>query len=382
MGAKPARPRFSAEWLTAVLDSLTEGVIALDGEGRVHAGNPAAERLLGFDLTVDRHTHWTRLAWAHLVDEEGVPLRPHPIEQLLADGRPTAPRVVGLDTRDGVRWLTLATHRIASEDVADRGVVVSFQDVTDRVEAEHERHRLLDVLRDVLSATTHDLRTPLTAVHAYAAVLLEQGDDETEREEALQAILRQTSHLSRLVSDLSVVAGLEAGHVDPTTETVSVLSVVRAVVEASAAGRDIVVDVPADLHVHVDGSHARRMLSNLVDNAFKYGAPPIELCARRDGSEVVVSVIDHGEGVPESFVPSLFDRFTRARPAGGASGSGLGLAIVWGLADRNHGSVDYVPSDDGRPRFELRLPAASVPAAAEARTPPAHAARPEPGTST
>lgn len=356
-GSSP-RPRFTEDWLVAVLDSLSEGVVALDATGRVKAANPAAERLLRFSLATDRYAHWSELSWAALVDEAGVPLDPHPLYLIVEEGRRTGPQVVGLADDDATRWLSLATHELQGEGVADRGVVVSFQEVTDRVTAEHELQRILGVLRDVLSATTHDLRSPITAIQGYAQILLESWTTESDadREAALNAIVRQTRHLSRLAGDLSVVAGLESGAVEPYPEPLAAVALVRRVVESVEGGEDLVVEVPEDLRMTVDPTHAQRMLGNLVENAVKYGQPPVEVRVRRDDGQVVLSVRDHGPGVPEDFVPAMYDRFTRSPGSRRTPGSGLGLAIVWGLAHRNGGEVTYLPADGGGARFELRLP--------------------------
>lgn len=358
MAGSSPRPRFTEDWLVAVLDSLSEGVVALDADGRVTAANPSAERLLGFSLATDRYAHWSALRWAELVDESGAPLELHPLRLVAEEGRTTGPLVVGLADDPGPRWLSLATHELHGEGVADRGVVVSFQDVTDRVTAEHELQRILGVLRDVLSATTHDLRSPITSIQGYAQILLESGASESDadREAALDAIVRQTRYLSRLAGDLSVVAGLESGAVEPYPERVEAVALVRRVIESVEGGEDLVVEVPDDLAMIVDPTHAQRMLGNLVENAVKYGQPPVEVRARQENGHVVLSVRDHGSGVPEEFVPDMFDRFTRSRTSRRTPGSGLGLAIVAGLAHRNGGAVTYGSAEGGGARFELRLP--------------------------
>ncbi len=353
-----ARPAFSEAWLVAVLDSLVEGVLALDEGGRLVAANPAAETLLGFSLATARYAHWSTLAWAHLVHEDGRTVASHPLRRCVEQGREVAPEVVGLDLGEGVRWLTLAAHRLTGEGIAETGTVVSIQDVTDRVEAEHDLHRVLGLLRDVFSATTHDLRGPLTSIQGYSQLLLDGWDKhpQEERDLSLEAIVRQTQHLTRLVADLSVVAGLEAGGIVVNPEVVAVADLVASALEGTA-GAAVEVSVDPDLQVRVDLTHGRRMVGNLVDNAAKYGAPPIRVEGRREGRDTLVVVADAGSGVPDRFVPELFDRFTRGAPGGDTPGSGLGLAIVAGLAQRNGGTVTYRPGPRGGAEFTLRLPA-------------------------
>jgi PAS domain-containing protein len=108
-GTGNTRPAFSEAWLVAVLDSLSEGVIAIDGEGRLTAANPAAERLLGFDVSERRSELWSHLAFRDLEDVSGRPLEPHPVAQALVERVPST--VTALATvPTGRRWLELGTH--------------------------------------------------------------------------------------------------------------------------------------------------------------------------------------------------------------------------------------------------------------------------------
>jgi signal transduction histidine kinase len=358
-GTNRGRPQFAEEWLVAVLDSLSEGVIALDGTGGVSAANPAAERILGFRIADRRYDHWHTLACRTVhFEADGQPITPHPIEVTLNGGGPTGPTVVGFAGPDGPRWLSLATHVLDPVAGAGSGVVVSFDDVTERVQAEHELQRVLALLRGVLSATTHDLRGPLTAIHGYAQLLVEEGAiSAEERDTSAGVILRQTEHLSRLVNDLSVVAGLEAGGVDVYAEATPVVDLARAAIEPFPHRAEIRVDIADGLSVLIDRDHGRRIVSNLVENAFKYGHPPVEITARGAGEQVEVTVADHGDGVPPAFVPHLFERFTRDPSVRTAAGSGLGLAIVAGLTELNGGEVRYEANDRGGARFTISVPA-------------------------
>ncbi len=99
-------------------------------------------------------------------------------------------------------------------------------------------------------------------------------------------------------------------------------------------------------------------MTNLLSNAARYGRPPITLRAREAADGVVVEVEDKGPGVPDQFVPLLFEKFTRADPAVSRAkgGTGLGLAIVKGLAEANRGKISYEPAESGGAVFALRLP--------------------------
>jgi PAS domain S-box-containing protein len=356
-----SRPRFAEEWLVAVLDSLREGVVALGGDGRIVAANPAAEQLLEFRIREQRGRDWRELAWATLVDREGQPVleAAHPVVVVLRDHRPSPPRVVGLTGTDGrMRWLEMAAH-VPGEDGRDPlgGAVVSFVDATARVEAETERQRLIGVLREVMWNTSHDLRSPLATILGMGRLLDEAWDElpDDERRHAVEVVTRQAEKLDRLVDDLSVMSRLEGGVIVPETCTVPVVRIIEATLDEVVDTSAIEVTVDPRLTVVVDPDHGRRMLVNLVENALKYGDPPIVLEAVPVGPRVRVTVTDRGPGVPDELAPRLFERFSRGsdRPV---RGMGLGLAIVERLGQLNGASIAHDPSWTEGARFVLDFP--------------------------
>jgi signal transduction histidine kinase len=122
--------------------------------------------------------------------------------------------------------------------------------------------------------------------------------------------------------------------------------------------QDVKVRVPEDLEALVDPNAFDRIVSNLLVNAARYGAAPIEVNAEQRDRHFRLSVVDHGGGVPAEFVPELFDRFTRSGSSRRerTEGAGLGLAIAKSFAQAHGGDLLY---EDARPhgaRFELVLP--------------------------
>jgi signal transduction histidine kinase len=130
----------------------------------------------------------------------------------------------------------------------------------------------------------------------------------------------------------------------------------------------VVTVVDGPVHVEADRDHVVRIVGNLVTNAGKYGAGPIEVRVRRNGGLASLEVRDHGDGVPEAFVPVMFDTFTQADRGDtrSARGLGLGLSIVASLAEANNGKVRYEPAGPGA-RFVVELPAVAPPAPASLR---------------
>jgi two-component system sensor histidine kinase MtrB len=112
-----------------------------------------------------------------------------------------------------------------------------------------------------------------------------------------------------------------------------------------------------DLKVWCDAFHVRQVVANLTSNALRYGAPPVVITLSGGDDTVSVTVSDRGPGVPEQFVPQLFDRFARGPDRHAARGAGLGLYIAHRLAAANDGTLEYASGPDGRGAvFTLTLP--------------------------
>lgn len=217
----------------------------------------------------------------------------------------------------------------------------------------------------VISVASHELRTPLTAILGFTETLRERDDavDAGSRASYLDIIASQGNRLLRLIDDLLTVGRIEAGRARPQGTPVLVVQALQVLTEQHSA--EVEVHGPRDAVALVDPDHLDQIVLNLLTNAQKYGAPPVWVEVEDDAEQVSVAVIDAGPGVPEQFVPNLFDRFTQASSGEArlGSGAGLGLAIVHGLAEANDGSVDYERAA-GRSRFVVRLPMAAQDVAA------------------
>lgn len=209
----------------------------------------------------------------------------------------------------------------------------------------------------IISVASHELRTPLTSILGFAVTMLEHEDQlaPRRRREFLEVIERQGRRLLRLIDDLLTVGRIESGHLEVRTERIAVRTAAGEALRS--LGRDVPLTGGDDLRVLADPDQLEQVIVNLVTNAEKYGAPPISVEMGGDERTVEVAVVDHGPGVPDSFVPHMFERFTQASTgeARESTGAGLGLAIVDGLAAANGGEVVYERVDN-RTRFVVRLP--------------------------
>jgi signal transduction histidine kinase len=212
-----------------------------------------------------------------------------------------------------------------------------------------------------IALASHELRTPAAIIHGLAATLHQRGEqlDETQLQTLRQTLYDQTDRMRRLVDQLLDLSRLEANGIRIEPQPLAVLSRLEDLVRSLTGdrARDVRIAVASDLEVLVDPNAFDRIVSNLIVNATRYGAPPIEISAEQRDRHFRLTVADHGRGVPPEFVPLLFERFTRS----GASrergeGAGLGLAIAKSYAQAHGGDLLY---DDVRPhgaRFELVLP--------------------------
>jgi two-component system phosphate regulon sensor histidine kinase PhoR len=239
------------------------------------------------------------------------------------------------------------------------------------------RERELTRLRaDFVASTSHELRTPLAQIRLFAELLQTdalRGPAESAR--ALQIIEKEASRLTILVDNLLNYARLRRRAEDVALDAVPpahVAAEVALAVEAFAPlaaerGACVVSAVPAGLHARVDALALRQVLTNLLENAVKYGprGQTVTIGAAADGRSVRVWVDDEGPGVPPGERQAVWEAFRRGRDAeaSGAAGSGIGLAVVRELALQYGGGVQVAEAPAGGARFSVELPHADAPAA-------------------
>ena len=217
-------------------------------------------------------------------------------------------------------------------------------------------------MREFVAIASHDLRTPISLVRGYASLMTSSWDamSDEEKRRHVAAIERQGAHLSRLVDDLLTISRLDANALQPDVHDVPLAATLEQIVRDLGREDDTRCDVPPGLTVAGDPEQLARIVRNLVENAFAYGEPPLDVTASADASDAQVTVKfrDHGQGVPPEFLPRLFERFARAETTKTreARGTGLGLSIVRGLARANGGDVTYEGAAGSGACFVLRLP--------------------------
>jgi two-component system sensor histidine kinase KdpD len=236
------------------------------------------------------------------------------------------------------------------------------QEAASKAEAARQSDELKSTLLDALA---HEFKTPLTAIKAASTSLLSSSALKPEQQRELVSIVdEETDRLSVLVTEAIQMARIEAGRVVLRRENHPVTDIVELVLDklkAAAEDRKIQVDIPRDLpEVWVDAELIEVALRQLVDNAFKYSPPgsPVAVAAESRDERVIVSVADHGPGIPEAEQNRIFEKFYRAEASRHQiPGAGLGLVIAREIVHA-HGGEIWVESTPGEGSiFRLSLPA-------------------------
>jgi two-component system, OmpR family, sensor kinase len=234
--------------------------------------------------------------------------------------------------------------------------------------ARAERETALQQQREFVADASHELRTPLTSVLANLELLQASlgGADQAEDREVVDSALRSSRRMSRLVSDLLLLARADAGRLSAhgRVDLAEIAGDAAAEAAPLMGNRHFVIDNEHPLRVEGSGDELHRMVLNLLDNAARHTpeGSTTSLSLAREGDYAVVEVADDGPGIPASMRTQVFERFVRGEgPADTVrgTGTGLGLAIVSAVAGSHDGSVTVTDSPSGGALFRARIPIAA-----------------------
>ncbi len=231
-------------------------------------------------------------------------------------------------------------------------------------EAREDLERANELKANFVALAAHELRTPVATIDGIVQTLHLRGELLTQdRKELLEETLRhQSRHMRILVDQLLDLSRLEAEAIRIEPAPILVRPKLEEIVAMAAGDRAREVKIQAEdtLEAVADPTAFERIVSNLVTNALRYGAPPVRLAAEQRDRHFRLSVEDRGSGVPPEFVPNLFERFTRSTTSGDriAGGTGLGLAIARSYANAHGGDLVYEPVQPHGAHFRLILPLA------------------------
>jgi two-component system sensor histidine kinase KdpD len=278
--------------------------------------------------------------------------------------------VLGLTPENEQRFSAVEQRRQVDAFASQTAMALERAELAE--ETERARHEIeAEQLRSsLLSSVSHDLRTPLAVITGAAGTLLEKPGPlaEPTRRELIQTILDESERLNRLIRNLLDMTRLESGAVHVRKEWLPLEELVGAALtrlERRFTGHDVRTTLAPDLPlVPCDAILVEQALSNLLENALKYGADPIEISAHTQSNAVVLEVADRGPGIPSGEETRVFDKFHRAAREGSPGGVGLGLAICRAIAAAHGGSIVAVNREGGGAAFRLFLPLGDGPPSA------------------
>jgi len=341
-----AELRSSQERLETVLQGMQEAVIAVNSERRVQWANGRMSALVSGGVRVG----------TSLVETVRDPDFLSAIDQALTTGKGNSFRVSSI--------LPGRAFDVTTAPMPRGGAVAVLHDVTEIERVEKTR-------RDFIANVSHELRTPLTSIQGYAETLLDAARDGSERD-FLQIIVKNAARMTRLTEDLLALARVESGETSFKVHEVSTGELLEDAVQtfretAKASGVSLVIEDTATRVVRADPDAIHQVLTNLIDNAFKYaaGTDRIIVGAQDHAEDVEFFVRDFGQGIASEHLPRLFERFYRVDKARSreSGGTGLGLAIAKHIVRAHQGSIGATSELNHGSRFYFTLPAVAVPVA-------------------
>ncbi len=337
----------------AVLNSMEEGVLLLDREGRVRLSNRAVNAMFGVRAEILGQTllEAFRLDGLQEVFKRVIRSGAVEVQELELHGEES-------------RLIQVSATLIPGGQEQNQGVLLECRDMTRVRQLENTR-------REFVANVSHELRTPLSLIKGYAETLLQGAKDDPQvSEKFLRTIERHADRLAFLIEDLLTLSRYDSGQVAMHGHAVGVSVVVdQVVVDLSPRSADrgvrVVNAVGQGVAVISEAGRLQQVFFNLIDNAVKYGRVGGNVCVEAVEGEpgwVEVRVIDDGPGIPEAALERVFERFYRVDKARSRDqgGTGLGLAIVKHIVQCHGGRVWATSRAGEGTTFYFTLPAAAL----------------------
>ncbi len=339
--------------VATIMENISEGLLLLNPAGEVTLANRAAQKLLG--------RHAAELAGKPLWQFLHAPEVHELLASLTALEEPARARL-DLGATAEARTVEFVVTPLFEVNEGERRAVLLIIDVT-------EDRRMDQMRRDFVADVSHELKTPLTSIKAYAETLLDGADqDEEARRPFLEKILANSNRLTKLVSDILDISRLETGPKDDLRSRVDLNKLAaRTVADYSdrAARKRVALAfdaAPGEVMAYINEEDMREAISNLVDNAVSYTPEggSVRVTLRQSQGRIALEVADTGIGIPQDALPRVFERFFRVDRARSRAlgGTGLGLSIVKHVALRHGGNVEAQSELGKGSTFRILLPQA------------------------
>ena len=280
--------------------------------------------------------------------------------------------LAGLSLRP-VESMRRRAEEISAETPGDRLPVPATRDEIERLgrtlnEMLTRLHSALERERDFVADAGHELRTPLALLRTELELATRQGGSAEELRVAMRSASQEAERLALLAEDLLLIARSDRGRLPLRVEELELDALFETMLarfawRAADAGRNLDAEPARGLRIEGDRIRLEQALSNLVDNALRYGEGDVRLYGTC-GETTELHVVDDGPGFPPDFSEQAFERFTRADTARGRGGAGLGLSIVRTIAEAHGGTAGALNSPSGGVDAWISLPAAAADGAA------------------
>ena len=346
--------RDSEEHFRALMDNLPEIAWSAQADGRVDFYNRGWYAYTG--TTFEEMQGW---GWQSVQDVALLPRVLETWKRSLSTGEPFEMEFPIRGANGDFRWFLTRVRPLKNS--AEQ--IVRWFGINTDVEEKRKASALLETAietRDTfLSVASHELKTPLTPMALRLQVLERATDEQPDSDYTRQVrtytdtARRQIGKLTSLVNDLLDVSRISTGQFRMEMEDVDLASLVRDVmsrfeVESEKFSAPVALDAPAALNLCTSRLRMEQVVTNLVDNALKYGAgKPVELRLRQEGNQAILTVTDHGIGIEKPYLKRIFERFERAVSDRHYGGLGLGLYITRTIVETLGGSV-AVESEIGK----------------------------------
>lgn len=346
----------------ALLESIGEGFLAIDLQGKILATNHAAEVLLQWNRTeiIDHHFG----ALLHLKKErDGKPLGPneHLIQRALTERvtvGTTPSETILCERKNGDSFPISISATPFLLGMQMQGVVVTLRDIS-------EEKRIDRMKSEFISLASHQLRTPLTSIGWYIELLQNEWTNLTEdQKEYVSQILGSHRRMVELVNSLLNVSRIELGHVKIDPKEITIAEIIRVPLEnlkpqIGQKNQKFVERIP-DLTVSVDPDLVRMVLENLLSNSVKYTTEngTIEVSVIADTDELQFSVHDTGLGIPREQQGRIFEKLFRANNVlkADTQGTGIGLYIAKNTVESWGGKLWFESTEGKGTRFAFTVP--------------------------
>ncbi|TFH01942.1 MAG: HAMP domain-containing histidine kinase [Calditrichales bacterium] len=335
----------------AILESMVEGVIAINPDGRVINLNKAARELFDLEMNTPKTLNifeMIRNSEFHAV-----------VHELFLSHKPIESDIIF--NKKGERFLNVHGTVLKNSASQVSGAVIVLDDLT--------RLRKLEMIRrDFVANVSHEIRTPLTAIKGFAETLLDGAMDEpASTKKFMSIILKQANRLNAIIDDLLLLAKLEAKtpRAEITFEPMELKPLLESAVQiceglAEKKGIKITVDCADDTKGKINPDLIEQALVNLINNAVTYSPENTEvtITVRSSDNLLTIDIIDQGPGIEKKHLPRLFERFYRVDKARSRNhgGTGLGLSIVKHILNIHGGQVEVDSTLGKGSRFTLKIP--------------------------